>query len=570
MKLSKNLHWFLYILFPLACARQTTPTGGPKDSIPPILLQSVPYHEQTNFTGKQLQLTFNESLILNNPKDQIIITPNVGKDFETTLRKNTVIVQFKNDLEENTTYSINFRDAIQDITEKNPTKNVQLAFSTGDYIDSLSISGTVYDMLTGKELKDATIGLYQQDTFNIFKHRPTYISKSDDKGKYQIGNLKPGTYQIYVSQDDNKNLIVDSKSESYGYLTGGIELIQNQKDVNIPLISLDARPLKLTSARPSASFYNIKATKNISSYHIKAGEGQPVFSAFGQDHENVRIYNPGTISDSLKVNFHALDSMSNVIDTTLYVKFSQRELKPEAFTVTNEGFSASGVTGHLTGKINVNKPLLAINTDSIYYQLDTLTIIPFTSKDITYDTIRGNLTFLKTVDKTLFIKKPTTTVNTTQRPKAPPLKTPAGKPTKETKPPAIENQLYIGGHTFISIESDTSKKILVTLQPTTTETTGTLLAQVNTKELHFIVQVISKDKVVASSRDLARVTFEDLAPGEYQLRLIIDRNNDGKWSPGNFFKREEPEPVIFYKNEKKSPSIGLKANWELGPLLITF
>ena len=108
------------------------------------------------------------------------------------------------------------------------------------------------------------------------------------------------------------------------------------------------------------------------------------------------------------------------------------------------------------------------------------------------------------------------------------------------------------------------------MPPSTLEDTGILLVEIKTDAKHFLVQLMTKDfDVIASKRNTKKFNFEDLKPGDYQLRLVIDENNDGKWSPGNFYLFQEPEPVIFYKNEKGVPILSLKANWELGPLLIT-
>src|SRR5690606_17088063 len=175
-----------------ACAKQTSPTGGPKDTIPPRLINSLPRHEALNSNPTTITLEFTEHIILANPKEQIIITPDIQKKYEITAKKTRVIMQLENKLDSNTTYSINFRDAVQDITEKNPARNLRLAFSTGSYIDSLSISGTVRDLFQNKEVKDATVALFQSDTFDIFKHKPVYLTKTNDKGEYSIENLKHG------------------------------------------------------------------------------------------------------------------------------------------------------------------------------------------------------------------------------------------------------------------------------------------------------------------------------------------------------------------------------------------
>jgi len=278
----KHSYWLLYALFALACARQTTPTGGPKDSIPPTLVNSIPQQGQVNFKGNSITLTFSEAVILNNPREQLIVTPDLGKDVDAKAKKNQVILTIPEDLQDNTTYSINFREAVQDITEKNPAAMLKLAFSTGTYIDSLIIEGSVSDLLTATETKDATVALCESDTFDIFKHRPKYFTKSDIKGIFKIENLKPGSYFIYAFEDKNKNLVVDSKSEAYGFLSDYITLDKNIDDVKIRLIHLDSRLLKLTSARPYGTYYNIKTTKNLTDFKITTPDNETIISSFGE------------------------------------------------------------------------------------------------------------------------------------------------------------------------------------------------------------------------------------------------------------------------------------------------
>lgn len=573
MKIYKHLHWLVYILFTLSCARQTTPTGGPKDTIPPKLILSRPVHEQVDFKAQQMELTFDEALLLNNPKEQIIITPAVGKDFEATVKKNKAVITFKNPLLENTTYSINFRDAIQDITEKNPVTNLRIAFSTGPYIDSLSIEGKVVNLLEAKEIKDATVALYESDTFNIFKHKPNYLTKTNENGVFQISNLKPGTYYIYTVQDNNRNLITDSKSESYGFKRSPIHLDSNVHNLLLPLVRLDARPLKLTSARPAATYFNIKCSKSLQHYTLKGPDGITPISSFGADHENIRVYNNLEIEDSIAVNFHGEDSLLNKIDTSFYVKFAKRTIKPEAFEASNNGFYISAITGTLHGSFTFNKPITSINTDSIYYSIDSLQQIHITKGDISYDTSNNLLTIHKAVDKALLIKK--------EVPKNKPTKpVPAKAPTqpkskdaiakKAAPPKLVTNQLIIGKAAFVSVEADSSKGISETLTPLALETTGMLHVEIKTAEANYIVDLISKGRILQSKLNTPKITFVDLPPGDYQIRLTIDKNKDGKWSPGNYYKKEEPEPIIFYRTEKGVNVTNLRANYEIGPLLITF
>jgi uncharacterized protein (DUF2141 family) len=562
MNFRKHLHWFLYPLFALACARQTTPTGGPKDTIPPSLVSSTPAKGQINYKGKKLELTFDEAIAANNPKEKIIITPDIQKKYDITARKNKVILEFENELADSTTYSINFRDAVQDITEKNPAINLKVAFSTGNYIDSLSIEGIATDPLRAKDIKDATIALYQPDTFNIFKHKPVYLTQTDQKGNFKIENLKPGMYYLYGIEDKNRNLLADSKNESYAFLSTPFDLKSNQSKISLSFIRLDARPLKLISARPYNTYYTIKTSKNLEQYKLTAETDDVIISSYAEDQSVIKVYNTLDGQDSLLVRFHARDSINNSLDTTLYIKFSKREVKPEAFTAKSQDFKVSANKGLLSGKIRFTKPVLNVNYDSIFYQVDSLNTVKFTKEDLHWDSLQNLLIIQKKLDKSLLTR--------------PESENPFGSPTPSAPKPAANKgqpkyQFVLGKSAFVSIELDSSQAIQETLKPIHFDETGVLLVSIETAEENFIVQLLDNNfNVLQSERNKKNVSFEDLTPAEYQLRLVIDKNRDGRWSAGNFLTRAEPEPTRFYRNDQKTTSIKLKANFEIGPLLIKY
>lgn len=561
MKLLRHSYLALYALFLLSCARQTTPTGGPRDTIPPTLIQALPQNGTINFQGKTIQLTFDEAVILNNPREQLIITPDLGKPVDARVKKNQVTVNLETDLAPNTTYSINFREAVQDITEKNPAQSLKLAFSTGSYIDSLSIGGSVMDALTTKESKEATVALFQSDTFNIFVYRPTYFTKADAKGNFKIENLKPGDYYLYAFDDKNKNLITDSKTESYGFIQKLLHLSGNIDSIRVPLVRLDSRPLVITGARPSGTFFNIKAAKNLETYTIRSNEGEPVISSFGEDFANIRVYNTFNGTDSVAVRFTATDSIQHSVDTTLYVKFLKRVTKPENFQFQMQDLQVIGTKGIITANLQFNKPVLAVNHDSIYYRIDSTTVIPFNEDNIRWDSLRNKLYLEKTFDKKLIPTTPSPA--TQQRPRANSSTPPANQKKSSS------NEFFIGTAAFISIELDSSRRLLEKSAPTKLEDTGVILVQVQTTAPHFFVELLNKEyKVLASRKNSKKFNFEDLKPGDYQLRLVIDTDNNGKWDPGNFYENRPPESMTFYLNEKNLPMINLKANWELGPMLI--
>jgi uncharacterized protein (DUF2141 family) len=237
------------------------------------------------------------------------------------------------------------------------------------------------------------------------------------------------------------------------------------------------------------------------------------------------------------------------------VKFPNREVKPEPFEAELTNSKVIGTKGLIKGEIQFTKPISALNLDSIFYTIDSTHVLHFVQDDFRLDSIHNLLHFQKTFDKKLL-------------PNDAPEKT--RTPTKLTPTkPTNTYQLYFGHSAFISIEHDSSTRINEKLTPTTLSETGIISIDVSTNASHFIVQLLSKDfQVLDAQHDKRKINFEDLKPGDYQIRLVLDSNNNGKWDAGNYYFKEEPEKVIFYRNEKGIPIINLKANWELGPLLI--
>jgi len=541
------------------CAKQSSPTGGPQDEIPPTLISSNPVNEQTDFKKSILELTFDEYIQLNNPREQLIITPTIGKKFEVTSKKNKVTVDLKATLQENTTYNINFREAIADLTEKNPVV-IKLAFSTGSYIDSLSITGTVKEILTDKEGVNYTVALCEaSDTFNLYKHQPSWITLTDKEGKFSLENLKPGKYFLYAFDDKNRNLIADSKSERYGFISEYISLDSTMESVTIPVYKLDASPLKLITTRPTFSYFLIRLSKALTTYELTVpDESEKLYSKLEPDNASIKVYNTIHTQDSLQIKLFAQDSLNNKIDTLIYLKFNKKEFTKDKFDSKIESKNYFENKSLLSSTVTFSKPVQFFNKDSIYIQLDSATLVTFSDQDIQWNNSKTKLELSKKIE----VKKPSKTSQT-----GGPIKQRGKESDKESEKPAIVyNQITFPKGTFISVELDTAARMAEAIKTTTAEQSAVILAKVESKE-NFDKNFTLVDEI----KNVNTHSFENLPPGSYLLRLIIDLNKNGKWdATSGQSERKDPEPVIFYRTPKMVKDIYLKANFEVGPLLITY
>ncbi len=522
------------------CANIQSPTGGPKDKTPPKLVSSIPPPNQVNFHGLQVYLEFDESVKLNNAKEEIIISPSLGSDVEFTVKNNRVFITPKEKWRDSTTYSILFREGIQDITESNSPPNLKLAFSTAPFIDSLVLSGHVSDLLTGLPMDKITIALYSADTFDIFKHTPSYFTKSDKRGSFSLENLRADTYHIYAFDDKNKNLKVESRSEMFAFLSNVIPLTKNVDTVALGLVQLDSRPLKVSAIRNVGNITRLRFSKQTIDYKLESS--QELVHSYGTNSGEVLVWNPKQ-PDSLKVRIIAKDSLQNTADSTFFIKFTDVKPVVEKFTWSPGSPSINPENARLVTTIKFSKPWKTLRLDSLYIQVDTSSRIPLTRENFVLIPQHKEITVSKDLPKKMFAEDQDPILI---------LKTPAGF--------------------AISMDDDTTKAVAVAIDIYWPEENGTVLVQATTLKKKYVIQLLDKSsrKIVAEAVNTPRLTARNIPPSEYQLRAIIDSNGNGKWDPGNILRGIEPERIVYYTASNGKPSFPIRANWEIGPLAFSF
>ena len=561
----RHSRWICLALLLAGCASLTSPNGGPKDLKPPILdsQKTKPANNQTNYKNKSVELVFNEPVKLNNPKEEIMISPSPGKNVDIRAKGNKVTITPEEPWQENTTYSIVPREGIQDVTESNSAPNLKLAFSTGNIIDSLSIEGRIKNLLLGSVAEKITVALYTQDTFDIFKHPPTYFTKTDKAGRYRIDNIKAGTYRIYAFDDKNKNLKVESRTERYGFLSQPIELQERKDSVNIGLVLMDSRPLKITSVRNVGTITRLRFSKYLVDYAIKAD--QQITHGFGDTQTEVVLWNPP--HDSLRITLTATDSIQTQIDSTFYIKKTITKPIPEPFKWSPTDPLIEAETATFKATLNYNKPITDLNIDSLLIEIDSAST--FTKEEAKIKK-QNKEKKIKTLDSIPTIKFTKDDIKINDRKKEITLKKVLDKKMfgPESDPKLI---LKAGKGFMLSIDGDTSKAMSTRIPVLWQEDTGILHVQIQTQEKDYLVQLLSRDgKILSSVPNVKKHLFKNLTPAEYSIRIVLDKNKNGKWDPGYIGRGEEPEKVLFYTGANGKQTFPMRANWEYGPLLIKF
>ncbi len=552
-----------------SCASQQPVMGGPKDTIPPTLLESYPTNKSLNFKDQQVTLTFDESIKEDQIKTKLIITPDDQNKFDVTIRKYSITLDFENPFKDSTTYTLNFNNTISDITENNESENVILAFSTTNYIDSLTITGQIIDLLTQQPVPDATVALYlAKDTTDIFNKRPLYFTKTTEEGTYSIENLKNGSYRIYSFLDKNKNNLCESNDEPHGFIADTLQLSQNLDSLTIPITRNDVRPLASLNTRTSGSYFESRYNKPLKDFTVEILDTTQVSNwdiqaNLTSDARGIIFY-PGENprKDSVKIAILSFDSTFNTISDTTFLKFVESRRNKPAFTFTYKPSKDEQVLEKSVFELNFSKPIKyeTIN-DSLQISIDTIYQQKLQVDSILWEKHNTKLTIHTKLDKTLITRQKLANAKLTDSlavdtAAADYKQAIALKGIWQTIPDNYI-RVKIPKGTFFSVDNDSSQAENIPLQFINPEERGIIRGTITTENINYTLQLIdSKYRLVMTHEPSPNFQFSNVPPGEYTFRVLIDDNEDGTWSTGNSLLRIEPESVYIY------PEIfNVRPNW---------
>ncbi|TAH22463.1 MAG: hypothetical protein EAZ08_00885 [Cytophagales bacterium] len=547
----KVIHTIFVIVLFSACASVGTPTGGPKDEKPPVLVNLSPEDQSLNYKGKTITLEFDEFVELKNIKQGLLITPTLDKDndYEYKLLKNKLILTFKKDFDANTTYVFDFGEVVSDITEKNKAEELKFAFSTGATIDSLFIEGTVKNLMDDKPLIKGMVGIYNAaiDTLDIDKSKPLYYTTTDSLGSFRLRNLRVGKYKIYALLEDKKkdNMFNGDIDEKVAFLDSTIDLTQRPFVIvnELRLSTFDLKPIRLLNPKKNRHYIEWKASKDIQEYEVKFLDSKYDTSILHvKEKDFVRFFHTSnTPTDSVELIFTVRDSLSNSYIDTAKIKFEQVEkLRPMGlsyYEYPKSGFAfqpRKDSTYQLNMTFRFNKPMKPIvNLDSIFYKVSQKDTVgkKLDSADFEWN---KRMTEVR-LSKKIFSKE------------------------------FINFTLKKG--VFTSIESDSSSpRPMIAYNILKPEEFGTISGQVKSERYKmYKIQLMDENwqNVEQEIVNTGNFKFSYVKAGKKRIRVLIDENGDGKWEKGNFKDRIPPEKIFFFKE-----IIEVKPNWDYEDNLI--
>lgn len=577
---------FVVFALLLSCAHPGNPGGGPKDRVAPVVLTSFPENGSANFNTNKFIIDFNEFIQLEDIHNQALISPPLYKKPDFRVKGRSLQVNFNEELKANTTYSVYFGDAITDITEGNPVSNYTYLFSTGNFVDSLSLQGKVKDAFTLEPIEGCFVMLYKDDNDTISLDslplyvRPYYLSKTDKEGRFRFNGLGNMKYLMFAILDMNSSLSFDQPNEQIAFIdsliqptyvnkpkkdTSLIDSLANmvtELDKNIASDSLSeliADSLQKAKRNPFSDqlityemfLYNEKDSllKLMSAKIVKDNTIEYAFnipinndvSIAAVNHADREIWyvsdtseNADTITwfyknlpfDTLEVLVkHKTDTLDFINFRLNKPKVGKRKKKeePKNLKWTTSPVSRVLKPGNMPGLV-FSQPIEAIDFDSVVLISGSDTIL------------KPEFYFTDSLQMQIEI------------------------PVKN-----IENTNYllvIPDSCIFDWNGLSNKESLVKFSTKPLSEYGTFILNVSLKSKESIILQLLNSKNNVLKQDLFStdtvLVYNYLNPGKYKLKVIFDSNNNGKWDMGSYLKNIQAEKVIYYKTE-----LEVRANWDV-------
>lgn len=517
---------FSLLLF--SCAKRQSITGGPKDEKPPELIRAFPPNKSTNFNAKEIKLTFNELVTIEKPDQQILISPPMKNKAEIKplgYATKTIKIKLIDTLLPNTTYSINFGNSIVDYNEKNPLDFFQYVFSTGNQLDSLRFSGTVKDVVK-QELEDKiSIFLYEENEATndslVYTEFPRYIAATKDStNTFTFDYLKEGNYRLIAINDKNSNYKFDPLREQIAFLNQSISI---PKDSTAALnLFAELQEFKFSRAKQlSKNKFQVGYFGEISSPEITILGTFPDTIKFEtlllkeKERDTINFWvKPFFEQDSL-----VFKATSGKVTDTIIARY--KDQNKDSLKLTNNGTKLRLKEAF---ELTANTPLNALN-EKLVTVIDADTIpVNFKSQWDAYQNLIG----------IEFNKKEDTNYAITILPNA--ISDFLGNTNQDTlnyKVTTLENAAY--GNLNLTFKNTPNSTPL-------------------------IVQLLTNKKIKREVllSEVSSISYTELTPADYTIKVIYDLNNNGKWDTGNYLNKTQPEPIYFYEQP-----ITVRPNWDV-------
>ena len=499
------LFFFLTFLFFSQCANKISLTGGPKDEIPPRLdtLKSSSNY-QLRFTPQQINLIFDEFINFKEPSKNVVISPPLQNGLEIDQRGKEIKINFndKEVFKPDATYIINFGESIADYTENNILKNFSFVFSSGDYIDSLSIGGKVIDSFTKNPVENITVMLYDNLVDSVvFTQKPFYFAKTNDDGSFKLKNLRGDTFKIVAINDLNLNYQYDENVEEFAFLNEKL-IVNDTSQQNIELLSFKAKtsPRYLENSVIHDGLFTLKFDQGLDSNPVIVINNTPSFIEY--ENKDVRVYVKDVELYPLKFAIQ-IDSITDTISIRKPQTKDRKDL-PKLKLLKSNIRGESGLHPKDTLILTFNFPLDSLNRSLMNMDESEIFIDSENPKQVkVINEWEEGQDYSLSLDSNAVIDFYGNTNDS------------SGFDFE------IARRNAFGGYEFIFTDTLDETDYIVTL-------IGPDNYRVHTEFITQSSQVLNLNRLI---------------PGEYSLEIIKDINRNKKWDTGSYIQNRQPEKI---------------------------
>ena len=552
-------------IFSHSCANTTTPpTGGPKDTIPPVITEIYPALGQVNVPvhKTKLELEFNEYVVVKDP-NSLYLSPPLEKAPLHKIKGKSVIVYFEGDLDSNKTYTLDVTNAIADNNEGNMFPGYTLVFSTGERIDSMVVTGLVQDCNTLMPLKGATVMLYKDHADSaIFLKRPDAAVKTDEWGFFCLRNIQDTVYRMYAIMDENNNNIYEAENEKVAFIDTLIRPVVMVSDSLPELMKYDMKDTLNCLARNTEYELNIfreKPSKQMIVNKERIGERTAYITFMAPYAQVDSIWIKGVPADNLITQI-------NIVQASLEIWVNDPKPQPDTLFLNVKYMKTDtlGLLNSFTEEIKLTKPRKSVAAKASKKDIkkeDTTAVFTMDAKPENIEQYGFVMEFKYPLVESAFDSLVFRSVNPRQQESI-------GKYTvtqdslnlrkyvimpSEKLQQGYEYFLKIPHRKFRDINGfyNDSSEVKVTLP--SDDKLSTLILNLSGVNNKYIVDLLNekRDKTLRSyiiTGDAA-LTFPYLKAGKYSIRITEDLNRNGIVDTGNLLEHRQPEKVRFYKLE---------------------
>lgn len=534
--MKKIIFLFLFTALLFSCARVGSPVGGVKDTIPPRVVSTNIDTTRVNVPRdiKELRIDFDEYITLRDINKQLIISPplkKMTKIIPSGMANKYLLIQWEDTLQANTTYNFNFGNAIVDNNENNPLQYYNFAFSTGDKIDQLYISGELKSPIADKKAEETNlvVGLFQEKDSMDYRQKPYYITKADPDGYFELNYLSPGDYRILAFEDTNENSVFDTGKEKVGFQKDKITLDKSISGLNINLFP-SRKPLKYVEMKETPGGV------------LMTFEGNPQEVKVLSLNEKLQDYKvtQAPKSDSINIWFDA-KKLNLGTETSENLKFSYDDGVKQDTVSLFYRYNAKNEMILTNAKGNLLAPNRDFTIESNYF----IDKIQPEKWSLVSDSIQQNFTAQISAKN--------------------PYEIHIQSNFKEGK----KYSLTVPKESVSSFYDSILKSYRFDFESDKTENYGTLfLTLENAPTQKFWFQLLNDGGSVVYSRYSTEntIVFKSLKPGKYQPRILVDNNENGIWDSADFGTQTFAEDVyVFSKTVEIRPLWEIRETWNLKP-----